>query len=558
MMQPRRTNLSRRSLLASIAGGSIAVALSSGCSLFKGKKEGEDKSLAALMDVPTPPEFIRQAAAPRGLAPIRVSGVGLVNSLVGTGGPADPSPYRDQLVDEMRRNDIKDAFSILEQDTNALVRVMGTIPAGAKRGDPIDLVVESPLDANAETLHGGWLLETRLRQQKVLSGRVRQGDLMAMGTGQLMPRSAFEAGDDPRLATQGYILGGGTIQESRNLGFVIRPEYQHVKVAAMLAQAINRRFFFFDGTTRRGVAKAIEDDYVQVEVHPRYENALGRFVSVIRAIVIDPSASEQQDRLRGLATKLQDPATAADAALQLEAIGESAIPTLIAGTKSSNPELSFYAAEALAYLDRHEAIDPLVRSIRDDAAFRYPAFLALEGTEHPGVVDSLKSLFDEDSIETRYGAFTVLRRRRESGGVMASKRMGKACMLYEVSSLGAPAIAVSTRDTAEIVVFGKCSPLQIGGAIMGPLGLIVKPDPADPSQIRVSRFQVGKPDRRHVAKATVPGLLEGITAVGGDYADVVSVLRSAKSQGAIADQLAIDPLPKALRTYYRDEESEEE
>ncbi|MCD0461713.1 flagellar basal body P-ring protein FlgI [Roseiconus lacunae] len=556
-MQPRTpSSPTRRFPIGFLIAGILAASLA-GCSLLKGKKDGEEKSLASLMEPPTPPELIGQAAAPRGLAPIRISGVGLVNSLAGTGGPADPSPYRDQLVDEMRRNDIKDAFAILEQDDNALVRVMGTIPAGAKRGDPIDLVIESPLDANAETLHGGWLLETRLRQQKILGGRVRQGGLMAMGMGAVLPRSAFESGDDPRLATQGFVLGGGTVQESRQMGFVIRPEYQHVKVAAQIAAAINRRFFFFDGTTRRGVAKAVEDDYVEVEVHPRYEDSLGRYVSVLRSIVIDTSVSEQQTRLRTLASELADPATAAEAALQLEAIGESAIPTLIAGAKNANPELVFYAAESLAYLDRHESIEPLVRVIQTDPAFRYPAFKALEGAEHPGVVDSLKQLFDQESIETRYGAFNVMRQRRESGGMMSSKKIGKTCMFYRVASAAAPAIAISTRETPEVVVFGDCGSLRIDGAILGPLGLIVKPNPANPQQLRVSRFQVGEPDRRQIADATVAGLLEGIAAVGGDYADMVSVLRTAKSDGAIAEQLAIDPLPKPLRTYYRNEGSEE-
>ncbi|OYP34479.1 hypothetical protein CGZ80_15345 [Rhodopirellula sp. MGV] len=557
-MQPRTHHLFSSRRFASIFACSVALAVIGGCSLFKGKNEGEEKKLTNLLDVPTPPEFIREAAAPRGLSPIRVSGVGLVNSLAGTGGPADPSPYRDQLVDEMRRNNIKDAFKILEQTDNALVRVMGTIPPGAKRGDPIDLVVESPLDANADTLHGGWLLETRLRQQKILGGRVRQGDLMGMGTGAVLPRSAYESGDDPRLATQGFILGGGTVQESRQMGFVIRPEYQHVKVATKIAAAINRRFFFFDGTTRRGVAKPVEDDYIEVEVHPRYEDSLGRYVSVLRALVIDTSASAQQERLRRLASELNNPAKAADAALQLEAIGESAIPTLIAGTKSTNPELSFYAAEALAYLDRYEALEPLVAVIESDAAFRHPAFQALEGLEHPGVVDALKPLFEQESIESRYGAFTVLRKRRESGGIMSAKPIGKRCMLYQVASTAGPAIAVSTRDTPEIVVFGNSGPVTIDGAIMGPLGLIIKQNPANPAQLRVSRFQVGKQDRRQLCDATVPGLLEGIAAVGGDYADIVTVLRIAKTDGAITDQLAIDPLPKSLRTYYRSDESDPE
>ena len=79
----------------------------------------------------------------------------------------------------------------------------------------------------------------------------------------------------------------------------------------------------------------------------------------------------------------------------------------------------------------------------------------------------------------------------------------------------------------------------------------------DDVYVIISRFEVGKDDRRSIVPATIQGMIEGIVSVGGDYGDVVSVLRIAKSKDYIKDQLAIDPLPKALRTYYRDEESSE-
>jgi len=38
---------------------------------------------------------------------------------------------------------------------------------------------------------------------------------------------------------------------------------------------------------------------------------------------------------------------------------------------------------------------------------------------------------------------------------------------------------------------------------------------------------------------------------------VISILRLAKDKGFLSDQLAIDPLPAAVRVYYRDEDEEE-
>lgn len=548
----RSSGRRRQFLAASVLSASVLLG---GCSLLK-KSEGEDSGVSKLLNAPEPPELIRQAASPRGLNPVRVSGVGLVNSLPKTGGPADPSPFRDMLLEEMRRNDVPGANDILESDTNALVRVYATIPPAAKRGDLLDVTIDSPAGTNVTDLHGGWLLDTRLRLEQLIQGRVRKGDLQGVATGAVLTRAATKNTSDERLKSQGVILGGATVQKSRNMGLVIRPEYQHVKVATEIAEAINRRFFFFDGTTRRGVAKAIEDDYVEVELHPRYEASLPRYISVIQGIVIDGREASSQARLVKLAERLNDPATAADAAVQLEALGESAIPTLIAGTKSDNPELRFYAGEALAYLDRSEAIPVLEQSIIGEAAFRHPSLAALEGLGHPAVGEALLRLMHQPSVEVRYGAYVALRKRGDVGSLLPRQLLGKALEYCQVDSAAEPALVLSLRDQPELVVFGNPSPVRVQAAVLGPAGLIVKPDPANPTRLRISRFTVGAEDRRTTQPATIRGLVDGIVAVGGDYGDVVAVMRLAKTKGCIRDQLVMDPLPKALRTYYRDDESE--
>lgn len=544
-------SIARRHFLAMSAMS--ATVFLGGCSLIK-RSDGEESGVAKLLNAPEPPELIREAAAPRGLNPVRVSGVGLVNSLPKTGGPADPSPFRDMLLDEMHRNDVKNPNQILEDDTNAIVRVYATIPPAAKRGDRIDVTIDSPPGSNASDLHGGWLLDTRLRLEQVIQGQLHKGDLQALATGSVLTRAATKTTSDERLKTQGMILGGATVQKSRTLGLVIRPEYQHVKVATEIAEAINRRFFFFDGTTRRGVAKAVEDDYIEIELHPRYEGSLARYVTVLRAIAIDGKTANSQARLSKLAQLLTDPATAADAAVQLEGLGESAIPTLIAGTKAENPELRFYAAEALAYLDRSEAIEPLEQAIASESAFRHPGLVALEGLDHPSVGEALVRLADQSSVETRYGAYVALRKRNDASMLVTRQLIGKTLEYSQLDSRAEAAIVLSLREQPELVVFGQPAPIRVPGAILGPAGLVIKAEPSDPTKLRISRFMVGKTDRRAVEPASIRGLVNGIVAVGGDYGDVVAVLRIAKTKGCLTDQLAIDPLPKALRTYYRDEE----
>lgn len=531
----------------------VALLLTTGCSSFWPGGDDEKKSrLNDLLKVPEPPELIRQAAISRGLNAVQVEGVAAVNGLPGTGGPADPSLYRDQLIEEMKRHNVQDPNRFLELPETALVRVQATVPAGARRGDPLDLRVSTPPRSKVKNLHSGWLMDTRLRHQQMLQNAVRQSEVMVIGTGPVLTRANYQGGGEPVHQTEGRVIGGGRVQVDRKLGLILRPEFQHVKMSAALAAAINRRFFFFDGTTRRGVAKATEDDYIEVEVHPRYRGQEARLMAIVGAIGVKPESSDTQLRLVELAKRLREPATAADAANQLEALGESAVPTLTEAISTDNAEVRFYAAEALAYLDRSEAIEPLERAITNEPAFRHPGLAALEGFEQHLALDSLRRLMDQASLETRYGAFRAIRRRDDSRIVLNAKAIGDTFRLYQVPSTASAAIVVSTRDTPEIVLFGSTQPITITDFLFGSDGILLKPEPSQPGHLRISRFQAGEQDKRVIVSNRVEEVIAGIAAVGGGYGDVICFLRKAKAAGCLSDQLAFDPLPRALRTYYRE------
>ena len=538
-----------------IAIAFVLVAASGCTSIWKGEsKENENEErLRELMQAPKSPDLIRQAAVPRGMRPIAVQGVGVVNALANTGGPADPSSLRDQLIEEMRHNDVSDPNQILELEDTALVRVTAMIPPGARRGDPIDLTVVSPPRSRVSDLHGGWLLDTRLRHQQVLDSSVRQSDVLAMATGPVFTRANCEPGKDASLKIESSILGGGRVQSDRNLGLILRPEFQHVKMSAKIAEAINQRFFFFDGSTRRGIAKAIEDDYIEIEIHPRYRGNEYRLMSVILAMSPKSDAGTTQKRLAELAKRLAEPSTASDAALQLEAIGEDAIPTLTAGLQSPNRELRFYAAEALAYLGQADATEVLETSTREVPAFRHSALTALQGLSRPRAGDALERLFQEPSLETRYGAFVAMRRRSDGPRRLSGQVIADEFRLYEVPSVAKPAIVLSRHENPEVVLFGQVKPMNMQKYLLGPSGLILKPEAVGSDRIRISRFRSGFDDQRVVVSNNLPEIIWGIGEVGGGYGDVLQVLRIAKEKGYLADQLAFDPLPKPLRTYYRDD-----
>ena len=557
---PERRDRWRRNrwcLPAMIVVASVCLA---GCtSLFPGRSDDADNDakLQALMKSPEPPELIREGTVVQGLRPIEVEGVGVVNGLPGSGGPPDPSMFRDQLLEEMKRHDVADPNHFLEMDETAMVRVLTRIPPGARRGDPLDIHVLAPKESRAEDLHGGWLLDTRLREQRLLQNVVRQSEVMAIGMGSVFSRAAYEPSEDEALKLEGRVLAGGRVQITRKLGLVLRPKYQHAKMAKAMADAVNRRFFFFDGTTRRGIAKPIEDDYIEVEVHPRYRHNVGRMMRVLQAIAVKPGVAESQERLADLAQRLRDPVTAADAAIQLEAMGESAVPTLLEGIEASNPELRFYAAEALGYLDRVEAIEPLEESARDVAAFRHPALMALQGIEQQLAIDALQRLMDEPSLETRYGAFCAIRRRVDGRSALAGRSL-ESFWLYDVPSSAPAAVVVSLREAPEIVLMGDTTPLQIPEFLMLPGGIMIKKEAGGQAKLRISRFQPGKQDQRAIVPSDIAAVAAGIVHVGGGYGDVIAMLRASKDKGYLQDQLAIDPLPPPVRTYYREQDDAED
>lgn len=531
-----------------------ALATSGGCNLMSRWREDDPNAhLDKLLKVPELPDLIRQAAVPHGLTFVSVEGVAAVNRLPGTGGVVPPSGLRDQLIEEMKKHDVPDPNLFLERPETALVRVQAIIPPGVRRGDPVDLRIISPPQTNATDLHGGWLMDTRLRQQQTLSGMVRRSDVLAVGTGHVLTRAATEAGEDANLKLEGIVIGGGRIQQDRALGLVIRPEYQHVKMTAQLAEAINQRFYFFDGSARGGIAKARDDNFIEISVHPRYRRNIHRLMAVVCMVVARGESSETQHRLVSLGKRMAEPTTAAEAALQLEALGERAIPTLLEAIKHRDPEIRFYAAETLAYLDRSEAIEPLEQAIAHEPALRYPALIALEGMDSRGSLDALQRLMNQPSIEARYGALRSIRRRPDGQVILRPTKLGGGVEFYEIHSDTNPFIAVSLAERAEIACFGPDSAIVIPDFLLGPAGFVIRPDEDEPGKLRISRFRPGAEDRRVTVPATISGLLSGITLVGGGYGDCVAILRQAKEQKILTCGLAIDPLPKSLRTYHRDD-----
>ena len=315
------------------------TALLAGCSswnLFSSKKSN------APTDTPEEQAHtVGDLAIPFGMFPVKVEAVGLVSGLQGTGSDPEPSPQRGMLIAEMQRRNVENPNQLLATRNFSLVLVRGFLRPGIQKGDRFDVELRVKDASETTSLRGGYLLETRLSDMAVIYGKVLDGKVRGIAQGPvLVDPSATEKYNKVQLG-RGVVLGGGIARESRSVGLFLNgaeetnmtPE--QLKNAAVksarVANAINRRFSTHKHGIKEGVARAIRGNYVDLVVDPTYKDNLPRYFQVLRAIELRETSGEQSLRMIKLKTKLLDPATAAEAAIKLEAIGKPAVNVLIAG-----------------------------------------------------------------------------------------------------------------------------------------------------------------------------------------------------------------------------------
>lgn len=530
-------------------GPAIGLAAAAGCSamnILSVRSQSPEKAETPAADV----RLVRELTVPFGLFPIQVEAVGLVTGLDGTGSDPPPSPQRAALIDEMQARGVDEPNTVLASSSTALVLVRGVLRPAIQKGDRFDVEVRIPSRSETTSLRGGYLLETRLRPMALLpDSRIHEGHVLALAGGPVMVDPGADPKADPVILGRGRVLGGGVALKSRSLGLVLRPEHQSVVNSARVAEAVNRRFHTFEQGVKVGVATAKTEEYVELKLHPRYKNDVQRYVRVVSAVALKESEPERMARLEALRSRLLEPASCADAALQLEAIGPAAAEVLMAGLYSSNLEVRFHAAEALAWLDRPEAAEPLAEIARNEPAFRVFALNALGAMDDYKAYDVLCEMLDLPSAETRYGAFRALCAMNPDDPVVRGQRLGEQFSYHVLDTAGPPMIHVTRSHRPEIVLFGREQRLLTPLAVNA--GNQIMLTAAGPDEIAVSKFAVGQPDQRRVVSNRVDAVIRAIVELGGTYPDVVQALQEAKASGALLSRFEVDALPEPGRSYQR-------
>ena len=518
----------------------LAVSMSSGCAtFFTGGTDISDQ-----MESETSFRLIGDVTRPLGLNWLKVESIALVTNLRGTGSDPRPSAQRNALENEMKTHDVQFPKRLLREKNTSMVAVRAYLPPAVSKGDRVDLEVFIPRKSESSSLEAGWLMRTRLREVRVLQGGLRTGHVIALGEGPVVTEDTFRKGDDAKFQRRGHVFGGGVARVNRKLGLAVRSKGGLDRTSALIGKVINGRFHTYEQGVKQGVARPKRDNFIELSVPSKYKYNISRYMRVIASLAIRESASERDARIEQLQQDILDPERAGEASLQLEAIGKDALPVLKTVVKTTTDDLvRFHAAEALAYLDDSDAAQPLAEAAQD-RVLRWHALTALSRLSHVSGYHALTSLLDDESAETRYGAFRALRTRDRRAPLVKGELLNNEFRLHQIPGKSQPLVHISKSRRREVILFGdahyfKAPPVVYAGKIM---------ITAKGTGLKVSHFVVGKADRQVTCRAELGDLIRAVSAVGGSYSDVVRMIQNAKEKGYLISRVVVDAKPNANRS----------
>lgn len=546
-----------------ISGRNISVILllflgTSGCvgPWFKKdeRTEAEKKGEAILeiLEDEKRPRLIGEIARPRGLHMAKVQGIGLLNGLPGTGGDPRPSEQRENLLQEIRTHNVRNPNELIASPTTALVMISAFVPPAIQIDDRIDIIVKTSEISEAKSLQSGWLMPTRLREFRTLGGSIRQSDVFGMAAGSLVTEADTAMSPDPLKQLRGVIPGGGRMTVSRGLSLIVSDDFSHVFTARAISESVNKRFFHFDGSTRRGAAVPKRDQMIEIEMDPKYRLDPFHYMNVIMSLGFSERSSQQAERMELCRRQLMEPTTARKAALQLEAIGKPGVEALMEGMLAGNDEVRFYCAHSLAYLNDSRCIETLEQLAITQPAFRAMCLNSLAIVDHFDAQEALVRLLQIPEPEVRYGALCALRVRDARDPLVCGIQMGNVTRVVQIPTADTPIVTISLSELPQIAIFGSDPRLTIGTFARVNNHILLRKD--DSGQLRVSRIVPGEADRIELVPMTLTGMIHGLVEVGATYGDIVLAIMTVSSEKGIPYPVLLDPKPKAGRTYSRNGE----
>ena len=503
--------------------------------------------------------YVRDYAYPYNMHLVAIEGFGLVCGLRGTGAPEPPGAERDMVLRELQKRNVNRPNELLDSKDTAMVRLQGILPPGVMGGDRFDVKVSIRPGSDVQSLRGGYLLRTSLREMGVMDNNsLKQGFPLGYVEGPIMLSPSISSQSNPMELVYGKILGGGLANKDRPLYLTMKDEHVSEFNTKRVADQINKRFFTKIGGKTEGVATAKTDTIVELRVHPTYKDNIERYMQVLLSVVCYETVEQRGKRIEELKKTVLERKTAQDSALKLEALGKPGIESLKGGLTSSDPEIRFYCAESLAYLDVVQAVKPLAEIAKTEPAFRVRAFGALSSMHSDLEAEAaLREMLNDNSAETRYGAFRALWMRNPydlaiRGETLGTYENANQFNYHVLNITGTPLIHVTYSKRPELVLFGN--DIHLSNAFVLDAGTSILVSRTDgQGEVKVSRLNSLQ---SRIVTNRLDEIIKAIVDLGGSYPDVVQMLLEAQSQKVLPCKIEIDKLPQSGRIYTRTKEEE--
>ena len=529
----------------------------------KKRDKEEDNDFGNHIDTPLLLEYM----SVQGNTMIVLRGVGLVTGLNGTGGDPSPSALRTQLQNEMNRRGVKDSKKILASRDTAMVVVTAYLPAMVRKGQRFDVRVALPPNSNAKSLKGGWLLETRMFEEQNVEGRGSlKGHNYAVAGGAILTSLGVKDNREERQAElmSGAIPGGAISLTDRDLSIILRTEKRGSRNSLRVAEAVSQRFYRYNKYGQRiSCAEAKDDARVVLKTHDQYINNFPRYQAVIRNLALNESDVARRMRMEMLARDILDVekcqnivsgVAACPTALQLEAIGDEAIPFLTDALESDSFDVRFQAAQSLAYLGNAEGVEILHEAARSQPAFRVYSLVALSVVDDADSVLALRQLMSEKDLETRYGAFRALKELDPHDPSLNPIEFENRFTVYAIDSTGESMVHVTRRRAPEIVLFGTEQSLRLPAVLNAGRSIRIMGETGE-HDVEVIYYELNAEPKRHRVPNRLIDILRACGKLGATYPDIVQMMIEAEQQHNFVGQFGIDRLPQAGRLYTKNTES---
>ncbi len=513
----------------------------------------------------------------------KVEGIGLVVGLSGTGSSPAPGTFREKLVGEMKKAQVDHIEALMASKEVSMVIIKVTVPTGVTKEDHLDVEVSLPPGSTTTSLAGGTLLMTRLAPMAVVSGDVKEGQVLAVAHGPILVGSSEDAKDEK----VGRVLGGGRALKDIPYTIELKESRKSFRTSYLIQGVVNTRFYKRVGVDQKGMANAKTDELLMLEVPRVYHHNQSRYAQVLKLMYLSDSTNLRKERLDKWGKELLDPKTAGIASLRLEGLGTIAADTLKIGLSSTDTTVQFFAAEALAYMGSAEGVDVLAESAIKKPEFRAFALAALSAMDQSAAYLRLRALLNEPEVELRYGAFNALRTLDETDRYLgrlrvidapapppspedgdelnqsmaiqiarakrnaANTRQQDPFALYVVDCEGPPLLHVANSRRCEIVLFGKnqtmLTPIVLGGS-----GSILLNASDESPSVQISHFATrGKlTDESQVTSSLdIARIVREMANIGASYPEIVDILISAQKQKNLPGPLVVDAVPVANPLY---------